>query len=108
MADEYIKREDAIAEVSWYLDEFCECDYALRPLRGAMKRLPSKDVQPVVHGEWICDSDRIPRCSECDEIALQRIILKFPTKEYYSQFVLSNFCPRCGARMDEGVQNVRE
>ena len=61
---------------------------------------PAADVQPVKHGRWILNSDRIPVCSVCEEIALQKILLRFPTPEYYSKFVLSDYCPYCGAKMD--------
>mgnify|MGYP003308136173 CR=1 FL=1 len=58
------------------------------------------DVVEVKHGKWEHDTDSLPRCSNCDEIALQRIMLHFPANQYFSQFVHSNFCPHCGARMD--------
>ena len=51
-------------------------------------------------GEWLQSSDGVPTCSACDGIALQQILLRFPTPEYYSKFVLSKYCPHCGARMD--------
>ena len=63
---------------------------------------PAAEVQPVKHGRWLLNSDRIPVCSVCDGIALQKILLRFPTPEYYSKFVLSNYCPHCGAIIDGG------
>lgn len=50
-----------------------------------------KDVQPVVHGEWIKVykdrlGNRIFRCSKCDFSYMHNEIF--------------NYCPSCGARMD--------
>ena len=71
-------------------------------ITGVIKAFPASDVQPVKHGRWLLNSDRIPVCSVCDGIALQKILLRFPTPEYYSKFVLSNYCPHCGAIIDGG------
>lgn len=57
------------------------------------------DVQPVVHGHWIKDSDGFPICSECGEIALQRMIMKVPSLTTTCRLVESNYCPNCGARL---------
>lgn len=46
------------------------------------------DVAPVVHGEWLCaetDDEQFFLCSVCND------------KEYWE----SNYCPECGAKMDE-------
>ena len=61
---------------------------------------PAEDDAPVVHGKWINDSDGLPVCSECGEIALQRILLRFKQQEFYQHFVFSKYCPNCGAKMD--------
>lgn len=49
MADEYIRREDALRGVElfqcgWAEIEAVQTDY--------IERLPAADVAPVVHGEW--------------------------------------------------------
>ena len=46
------------------------------------------DVAPVVPGEWLCaetDDEQFFLCSVCNN------------KEYWE----SNYCPNCGAKMDE-------
>lgn len=45
--------------------------------------MPTVDAVPVRHGKWIIEDGHVC-CSECGEIS----------KEY-------NWCPYCGARMDE-------
>ena len=53
--------------------------------------IPTIDVVPVVHGEWIeysCDPNIIT-CSECD----------WGTSPEEKGF---KFCPNCGAKMDGG------
>ena len=81
---EYIEREAVL--------KICRiADYAYN-IADEVEKLPSADVKPVVHGEWIVpNADPIdmmfmnPRCSECG----------FESADHL------NFCPNCGARMDE-------
>lgn len=48
--------------------------------------LPTADVQPVAHAEWVCLEAEIGfySCSKCEHNVLR---------------ATSNFCPNCGARM---------
>lgn len=48
-----------------------------------INKAPTIDAEPVRHGKWIIEDGHVC-CSECGEIS----------KEY-------NWCPYCGARMDE-------
>lgn len=93
---EYIEREAAIEECDWYANEFCECEYAIMPLKGALENLPAADVRPVVkakwkHVQWVVDEEWqeggywISRCSNC-------------SMPYHSETM---FCPHCGAWMEE-------
>ena len=55
--------------------------------RDAIMEMPSADVAPVVHGEWMgaeSDDEQFFLCSVCND------------KEYWE----SNYCPECGAKMD--------
>ena len=62
----------------------------------SIKKLPTADVQPVVHGEWRWKSstyDREPcemrfKCSICSHEVVT-----------YGQDPSENYCPNCGARM---------
>lgn len=56
--------------------------------------LLAADVAEVRHGRWIQVEETKCRCSNCDIIAL---IALYPHGD-------KNFCPNCGARMDEEVR----
>ena len=56
------------------------------------KIVPTADVAPVVHGRWLCvdtDIEQFFLCNKCKK------------KEYWE----SNYCPNCGAKMDEEEHN---
>ena len=109
---EYIDREAAI--------EICEAEYQARlrmcdycgdtvawNIGSEIKALPAADVAPVVHGVWIpvheseisgwnpevAGIDPIGGyiCSACKNEAIY---------DCNDKFVLSDYCPWCGARMD--------
>ena len=93
MADEYIRRSDALKGVElfqcgWAEIEAVQTDY--------IERLPAADVAEVVHEKWLLD--RWPswphrECSRC-KIMIPR------TKEVPDPYW--QYCPNCGARMDGG------
>ena len=56
------------------------------------KQFISKDVEPVKHGHWI-NENFYTRCSACGNMAIY---------DKYGQEVESDYCPRCGAKMDGG------
>lgn len=66
-----------------------------RSLDVAIKALE----RPQETSEWVNDSDNIPICLKCGEIALQRIFVKMPHLIQDVRMVRSNYCPNCGAKM---------
>ena len=68
----------------------------------AIERIPAVDAVPVVHGRWIADSDGLPVCSVCDEVAMQRLYCDtlHKTWRYDVRLVKTPYCPECGAKMD--------
>lgn len=62
-------------------------------------RIPDADVAPVRHAHWYKDERFIKEhyfCSLCNGSAL---------KNSHAEYnVLSPFCPRCGAKMDEETE----
>ena len=69
------------------------------------KEAPTLDYAPVRHGEWIKDKDDLywgnhfihRNCSLCGGEAH---INRFGTA-----YILSNYCPNCGAKMDGGKED---
>ena len=59
-----------------------------------IKDAPTEDVVPVVHAHWIHGQNCAPYCSECSEDCL------FDGSGFIE---LSDYCPWCGAKMDEEV-----
>ena len=115
---DYIKREDAkdavINIVGWekiakYVDELSkhpstkDIDYydALIDAEDVIDDLPSADVAPVRHGRWIgteydgyANGFPVYDVYECSECGM----------EYDSTDdgeITHNYCPNCGAKMDE-------
>lgn len=73
-------------------------------LQNLIEKMPTADVRENVHGEWETDSDNLPFCSKCGEIALQRVFVKVPHLIQDVRMVRSNFCPNCGALMSESLK----
>lgn len=87
----YIKLEDAILEIQKFgvgaqdFEDYTP-EQAERFVIGRLRSIPAADVTPVVHGRWVYnDGDNIPYCSEC----------------MMPQDTECNYCPSCGAKMDE-------
>jgi len=57
------------------------------------------DAEPVRHGKWANDAMGVLRCSECGAQAPWRY--KGEMYDMVDYRWKSNYCPQCGARMDE-------
>ena len=65
-------------------------DYILR----AKKRLQAiPAAQPERTGKWINDADDMPRCSCCGYLP--------EYNKHIDDYFYSDFCPMCGARMED-------
>ena len=102
---EYIKRENVLAKI----DEFAKQNIAhgfpvdvfdIEMMKKMVEKLPAADVAPVVHG----------RMKKSGEFTVERYQYKIVEEkcsvcEHYSirfkHKSESNFCPNCGAKMDE-------
>lgn len=64
----------------------------------------SEPYEPQGEREWELDSDGLPVCSNCGELALQRVFVKMPHLIQDVSMVRSNYCPNCGAKMKGGAE----
>ena len=106
---EYIDREALVEHLNVLLyGRFTEMPLYMAVIGtiNEIKKFPSVDVQPVVHGRWnathesglFSHPDSITYvCSECGK--------QFYT--LYSMPPLSNYCPNCGADMREYKQTYK-
>ena len=63
-----------------------KCDYCgTADYIYMIEDMPTVEAKPVVHGRWKRYGKNLGECSECGEIVSVR----------------SNYCPNCGAKMDE-------
>ena len=67
---------------------------ALSVVERSIAEQPTANVAPVRHGYWIKENF-YTRCSVCENMAIY---------DKYGQEVESDYCPRCGAKMDGGEQ----
>lgn len=80
----------------WYIEANALMDYACNQkdktiTPNDIARFPKANVQEVKHGHWFKPSEMSENiCSNC----------KKSTKTLFG--VLSDYCPNCGAKMDEG------
>lgn len=96
MSDEYIRKADAVDAVNHALDrETLLFSFVRKVAISALKRLLAADVAPVVHGRWIHDGHH-RRCDKCGTY--------FCNTDREGDTIPDNFCPHCGARMDEGKE----
>lgn len=85
-------------DADWNANEIEAINFALSALRPVSR----EQVEKVWRGEWIAVREAVGgyKCSRCNEETVL---------DCNEEFVLDNFCPRCGAAMtDEAVEMVME
>lgn len=96
--DEYIDKSAVVAKI----DEFVEINKAhgfpvdifdMEMLKKRIEQIPAADVAPVVHGKWLKAPYKylVGTCSVC---GCEPLMPSFRATPY-------NYCPNCGAKMDE-------
>ena len=88
---EYIDREAALMKL---MQDGCSAKNL-----QSISDMPAADVAPVVHGRWIEDHDYL-KCPECG-VMVKRDFTFFDIGDW-------NYCPNCGAKMDETVEENKE
>lgn len=98
MADEYIRRDFALAGTELYKYGEMEIEAVSAEY---IQRLPAADVAEVVHGQWYMLDDCANAglyCSACSR--------RVHREEFAYKKLKSKYCPHCGARMDGGCENA--
>ena len=85
-----------------YIDKQAFLDYMKRTdryfnVKFDIENFPNADVVPVRHGRW-------EEASDGDGIVCPFCRTDFCTIIYDTECF--NYCPNCGAKMDEGIDNV--
>ena len=100
MENDLISKSDAVGMMHLCLnacnnfEKICVYAHAIKQL----EKIPTVDAAPVVHGRWIGSKELVPNkfmdwtCSECG--------WKYFDDEL-SHDLDFNYCPHCGAEMDE-------
>ena len=96
MADEYIRLDTTIMGIDGLINEAPTGSQA-RALLCAKDMIYDQqryfsEMKPVKRGRWIEVTPKHSRCSVCDTICL---IAVYPISKG------ANYCPNCGARMDD-------
>lgn len=91
--------------MSEYIDKQAFLDYMKRTdryfnVKFDIENFPIADVAPVVHGRWELEYGTYGkmRCSVCKKEAL--IEKTIGDVGVITDYVDSNYCPNCGAKMD--------
>ena len=103
MADEHIRREDALRAVQRQrgANRSPAQNEMLNRIKTDIIRAPAADVAPVRHGRWEHKKNdySVAWCSKCKGLFDTTWHGK-TAKEYFAQFVGAyRYCPRCGAKM---------
>ena len=99
--DEYIKRDYAIDAVLDVYYDTPDIDLSGEKFEAAILKIPPADVAPVRHGRWI-DKGEYAVCMECGG----RSGTQYDGVEPIP--LMTQFCPNCGAKMDELVEENKE
>ena len=70
-----------------------KASYKAFAIINAISIAPTIEAEPVRHRKWKHVAGMNSKCSECGRY--------FPVKEFDSRPFDINFCPNCGAKMDE-------
>ena len=72
-----------------------------KKLLEMVENVPTIEAKAVAHAHW---KEGVPfhQCSRCNGFALSF------DNEPYRKEILSNYCPHCGAQMDEVVDHIAE
>ena len=103
---EYIEKATLLNRV--IIPSICSCVQGPNAERlkkfciDTVNNVSAADVAPVVHGKWLNFYNDFS-CAECDRCGTTfEVTDNESDEELWNEFKLSyNYCPNCGAKMDE-------
>ena len=90
-------RDDWLPEVNESI--FCPND-----VLDSIDSQPDADVEPVRHAHWEIQEYEFLTCSDCGESYYTGCDCTSEAKEKLEDGDCYNYCPYCGAKMDESVK----
>lgn len=85
-----ISRKALLEEYEWLMTQTSDHNKpVLQEHIDRINRQPVVDAEPVRHGEWQKEGG-IPSCSVCHNEA---------ETDHHDRFILSRYCPHCGAKL---------
>lgn len=107
---EYITKEAAIEAFEWgdadVIEDYgdgCDFGFSRGAIKSAISSIPAADVAPVVHGRWEREPSSYWRWTPSGAVAVTRTSYRCGLCGRGTA-VKSNYCPRCGAKMDGGEE----
>ena len=110
---DYIDRQEVIKKLNELDSRLMRGHYAdecagVTMANSIVQNVPTADVAPVVHGRWVYNSNGMDwnlgawQCSVC-----KCNNNNLPGNDKYNPYIFqgSNYCPNCGAKMDEEEYN---
>lgn len=91
---EYIER-NALIEAAKHNIPISRCEADLVDIQRLIATIPAADVAPVAHGRWITKYEGLPFCSACGYNGAGYMAVNW------------NYCPNCGAKMDENEEEAK-
>lgn len=90
--------EDEDADVcESHPDGYSKWGFSYEAVRKVVKNIPSADVAPAVHGQWVEREDGFGEtCYVCSRCAEEWVLIDGAPIENNMYY-----CPQCGAKMDE-------
>ena len=74
---------------------------SVEEIKKAITKTPSADVAPVIHAHWIKDKRKMREDGEIYDYYCSRCKGEAIESQYGNHDVFTDFCPYCGAVMDE-------
>ena len=87
-----------------WLHEVNESIFCPNDVLDSIDSQPDADVEPIRHAHWEAQKYEFLTCSKCGESCYTGYDCTPDAKEKLEDGDCYNYCPHCGAKMDESVK----